>query len=169
MCYRLGWLGAQGRDAIDANQTFCALPASARLESLFTLYSSLNFDPADCLAALQVRLYRLPELDDDSLCSTEAGSCQCDREHTASPSSSGSALPLQLSPAAVYSTPGKVGCLSWDPNCEGVVTIGDYDGTLYQVWLGSFVEEAPLAGQRGAATCLDWQLLQQKQNCAQPS
>ncbi len=36
-------------------------------------------------------------------------------------------------PEAVLRMPSKISCVSWSPDADGVITIGDYDGGLTQV------------------------------------
>jgi hypothetical protein len=43
-----------------------------------------------------------------------------------------SSLP-SLPPVALVRLPGKVSSIAWSPDMDGVMSIGDYDGTLTQV------------------------------------
>jgi hypothetical protein len=38
-----------------------------------------------------------------------------------------------LPPVALVRLPGKVSSIAWSPDMDGVMSIGDYDGTLTQV------------------------------------
>lgn len=44
----------------------------------------------------------------------------------------GAGVPL-LPPVATLRLPGKVSCLAFSPDMQGVISVGDYDGTLTQV------------------------------------
>jgi hypothetical protein len=44
-------------------------------------------------------------------------------------------VPL-LQPVATVRLPGKVSSIAFSPDMQGVISIGDYDGTLTQVWCG---------------------------------
>lgn len=41
----------------------------------------------------------------------------------------------KLPPVAIVRLPGKISSIAWCPDMEGVLSIGDYDGTLTQVGL----------------------------------
>jgi hypothetical protein len=58
-----------------------------------------------------------------------------------------SLLPQQL-PVAVVRTFAKVSSLAWNPDSDGVVTLGDYDGVLTQV--------RAAAAARGPRSCLKY-------------
>lgn len=52
-----------------------------------------------------------------------------------------------LPPVALVRLPGKVSSIAWSPDIEGVLSVGDYDGTLTQVSpaapAGAFAEASP--------------------------
>eukprot|EP00879_Flechtneria_rotunda_P014933 GHRR01015603.1.p1 GENE.GHRR01015603.1~~GHRR01015603.1.p1 ORF type:complete len:611 (+),score=225.96 GHRR01015603.1:1751-3583(+) len=55
-----------------------------------------------------------------------------------------------LPPVAVVRLPGKVSSVAWSPDIDGVISIGDYDGTLTQVHVasGHYLNEVDAHGGR---------------------
>lgn len=82
---------------------------------------------------LQVALYQLASLhshqqDVQQLPKRQSKRCGQQRkqeEHTT----------VSLPSVASVRLPGKVSSIAWCPDMEGVLSIGDYDGTLTQVWM----------------------------------
>lgn len=59
------------------------------------------------------------------------------------------AAALAAEPAAVLRMPSKVSSCTWDPHCEGMVTVGDFEGTLSQVHVCSGHQVADVDAHAG--------------------
>ena len=109
-----------------------------------------------CLAlvCLQVALYPLAplaELQDEAAEPAAAllgclGSCSSSqRRERMQQSSQQQTVPL-LPPVATVRLPGKVSSIAFSPDMQGVISIGDYDGTLTQVRHCSNRMSCPFSG-----------------------
>jgi hypothetical protein len=82
----------------------------------------------------QIALYPLAALQQQQ--QQQQSSCTSIDSSLADPAAqqwqSGDAGPC-LPPMAVVRLPGKVSSIAWSPDMEGVLSVGDYDGTLTQV------------------------------------